>query len=162
MLKTTTVGKEIRADFTDSFSRVWIYLDNWALVNIAKDQLLKQRFLAALRKNGSLLFSFTNAVEIGGPAGDSAAKLKVFLSEIENYWIPAEMNAETVITREEKGMGRTSPISERLLKEVLQRAIAAQEKALVFRADGATLFNLAHAFASEKTATVDGFSGASK
>lgn len=145
MLTTRTVGKEIVADYTEAFSRVWIYLDNWALMTIAETPDMRERFLRALRSRGTLLFSFTNAIEIGGPSGDSAAKLKGLLADIENHWLPVEMNVETVIKREEKGLGRHSPISEQLLAAVLRRAVAAQERALVFRADGATLFSLSNA-----------------
>ena len=50
--------------------RVGVYLDNDSLIELAKGQeSRRQRFIGALRRGGTLLFSFTNAVEVAGPQG---------------------------------------------------------------------------------------------
>ncbi len=137
-------GGSLRADYRAAFSRVRIYLDNWALMSLGEDELLRERFLGALRANGTLLFSYTNAIEIGGPTGPSANSLRQFLGQIANYWLPAEMNMERIIEKEERGAGRAAPICHDLAGLVLRRTAAAQAGPVI-AGNAATLFNLAGA-----------------
>ena len=60
---TTEDGKPIcEAELKD---RVGVYLDNDSLIELANGQeSRRQRFIGALRRGGTLLFSWTNAAEI--------------------------------------------------------------------------------------------------
>ena len=68
--------------------RLAVYLDNWAIVALAKDQgQLRERFLGALGNGCDVLFSVTNAAEIVGPAGASQDAVRDFFTAIGPYWI---------------------------------------------------------------------------
>jgi hypothetical protein len=59
--------------------RLAVYLDNWAIVALAKDRgPLREGFLRALTKGADVLFSVTNASEIVGPAGASQDAVRTF------------------------------------------------------------------------------------
>ncbi len=86
-------------------NRCGVYLDNWAIIELAEgDGSRRDRFLKALEEGGELLFSWTNAAELWGPQGDSAARIREFLSAIGTHWIPLETNPFTVAKRECSGM----------------------------------------------------------
>jgi hypothetical protein len=89
-------------------SGVAVYLDNWAIIELANgDAKRRARFVAALKACGSLLFSFTNSIELGEAEGEPAERIRVFLDEIGAHWIPLELNPWTVAKREVAG--RTEP-----------------------------------------------------
>ena len=45
---------------------VAVYLDNWAIIELANgDPKRRERFVNALKSCGSLMFSFTNSIELG-------------------------------------------------------------------------------------------------
>ena len=78
-------------------SGVAVYLDNWAIIELANgDPKRRERFVAALKSCGSLLFSFTNSIELGEAEGEPAERVRVFLDEIGAHWIPLELNPWTV------------------------------------------------------------------
>lgn len=86
-------------------NRYGVYLDNWAIIELAEGDASRQdRFLRALREGGELLFSWTNAAELWGPQGHSAAQVRAFLSAIGAHWIPLEANPFTVAKRECRGI----------------------------------------------------------
>lgn len=94
-----TCVAEIHAD------RWGIYLDNWAIIALARGDASRQdRFLKALDEGGELLFSWTNATELWGPQGAAAEEVRTFLSAIGAHWIPLEANPFTVAERECNGM----------------------------------------------------------
>jgi hypothetical protein len=84
-----------------------VYLDTWAIINLAKhDPLRRERFVAAVRAGSTdLLFSMANAVELNGPKGDSLVAVKSFLDELGPHWIPIELSPFEVLDREQKGVG---------------------------------------------------------
>jgi len=56
-----------------------VYLDNWALIDLAKGCAhRRKRFVDALQRGGTLFFSWTNAVELAGPQGASAIAVRAF------------------------------------------------------------------------------------
>jgi hypothetical protein len=95
-----------------------VYLDNWAVVALAKDRGdLRDRFLQSLRNGADLLFSETNASEIVGPTGASHDAVRDFLTAIGPYWMPvAGTGIVKVMEREAAGDGRESCIDHSLLQ----------------------------------------------
>lgn len=91
-------------------SGVAVYLDNWAIIELANgDPKRRERFVAALKSCGSLLFSFTNSIELGEAEGEPAERVRVFLDEIGAHWIPLELNPWTVAKREAAGKTEPTP-----------------------------------------------------
>lgn len=95
-----------------------VYLDSWAIYNLAEgDASRRRRFIAALNSGMDLLFSVTNAAELAGPKGASADAARVFLDAIGPRWFPAELSPIDVIQREVTGQcGASACIAERFLK----------------------------------------------
>lgn len=98
--------------------RAGVYLDNWAVVALAKDRSdLRERFLKSLRNGADLLFSETNASELVGPTGASHDAVRDFLKAIGPYWMPvAGTGLVGVMEREAAGDGRESCIDHSLLQ----------------------------------------------
>jgi len=81
-----------------------IYLDNWAFIELAKnDPSRRKRFIDAVRSGADVLFSVTNAAELSGPQGRSAEAVKTFLDEIGPRWFPAKLDPIDVIKLEMQG-----------------------------------------------------------
>ena len=84
-----------------SLDGVGIFLDQFAIKKLAKENPARRiRFLQAMRSGGDLVFSVSNAAEITGPTGDSAAQIKGFLTDLGAHWFPVEMDAKLVSDRE--------------------------------------------------------------
>jgi hypothetical protein len=89
---------------------VAVYLDNWAVIELANvDANRRERFVKALNSCGSLLFSFTNSIELGEAEGEPAERVRTFLDEIGANWIPIELNPWTVMDREIAGQTNPAP-----------------------------------------------------
>lgn len=94
-----------------------IYLDNDSLIDLATGcARRRQRFVEALQRGGTLLFSWINAVEVAGPQGETASAVRAFLDSIGPYWLPLAGNPWTVVEREESGLTAQAPVSERFMK----------------------------------------------
>lgn len=90
--------------FEASVGGIAIYLDNFAIKSLAKDDpSLRKRFVAAVNGGADLLFSCANAAEISGPQGASSLAIREFLDELGGHWYPVEMLLDTVMTREAAG-----------------------------------------------------------
>jgi hypothetical protein len=63
--------------------RVGVYLDNDVVSELARSGDLRTRFVGAIRRRGTLLFSFANAVEVS--VSDAVWS---FLGEIGPEWVP--------------------------------------------------------------------------
>jgi hypothetical protein len=72
--------------------RLGVYLDNWALIQLAKDSAgLRGTFLGCLGDGADLMFSPTNAAEVLGPEhAHTIDALKAFLDDVGPYWFPIE------------------------------------------------------------------------
>ncbi len=80
-----------------------VYLDNWALIELAKkDPARRRRFIAAVNAGAEVVFSVANAAELSGPKGASAEAVKSFLNEIGPHWYPAKLNPTEVVELEIK------------------------------------------------------------
>ena len=81
-----------------------VYLDNWAIMNLAKgDTARRKQFVNAVSLGGDLLFSMANVVELCGPQGNSLEAAKRFLDELGPHWVPVELNPFVVCEREQNG-----------------------------------------------------------
>lgn len=101
-----------------------VYLDNWAIGELAEgDPSRRSRFIDAMR-GMDLLFSVANAAELSGPQGRSAEAARTFLDEIGPRWIPVELSVVDVIQRELNGIDPNSAcISERFLKSYVAELV---------------------------------------
>jgi hypothetical protein len=94
--------------FNAIVSGLAIYLDHWAVIDLAKgDRSRRRRFVDAVCAGGDLLFSSANAAELAGPQGKSREAIKSFLDELGRHWVPVELNPFKVVERELKGVGPT-------------------------------------------------------
>jgi hypothetical protein len=79
--------------FEASVNGIPIYLDNFAIIALAKGDIsLRQRFVSALHNGADLLFSIANGIEISGAQGASALAIKTFLDELGRHWYPVDFN----------------------------------------------------------------------
>jgi len=77
-----------------------IYLDQDSLSDLATTPNRRARFIGTFQKKGTLLFSWTNALDLSGPQGRSAVLIKSFLDELGAHWIPLEINPWRVERKE--------------------------------------------------------------
>ncbi len=99
---TTSTDDQLR--FNIRVSGLAIYLDNFALIRLARENPSRRaRFIAAMRSGAELLFSVTNAAELSGPQGRSQTLLRCFLDEIGPHWFPVELDPLVVVHRELAG-----------------------------------------------------------
>jgi hypothetical protein len=98
-----------------------VYLDNWAMGDLAEgNPSRRRRFIDAMRSGVDLLFSVTNAAELSGPQGRSAEAVRAFLDEIGPHWFPVELDQTEVVKREQTGARPESIcVSESLLRSYM-------------------------------------------
>jgi hypothetical protein len=101
-------GDQCIAELT---GRYGIYLDTFSIIDLAKPSEAHDRFLSALQLRGTLLFSLSNAVEVGGLLGDSATRVTAFLSAVGPNWLPLELNVWKVAERELDDPTHMGPVS---------------------------------------------------
>jgi hypothetical protein len=115
--------------FRVSINGVRIYLDNWAVIDLAeRDASRRKRFIAALCSGkADLLFSATNAAQLTQQRGASFEAVKSFLDEIGPYWVPVELNPLNVVERERQGADpATSYVSPRLFEAFVENGAASR------------------------------------
>jgi hypothetical protein len=105
-----------------------IYLDSWALNDLAEgDSSRRRRFIGILHSGADLLFSASNAAELSGPHGRSVDLVRAFLDEIGPHWYPVELDAFEVIKRELNGQRvPQSYFSERFLRDYVPTQMKSQ------------------------------------
>ncbi len=102
--------------------RYGVYLDNDALIDLSRgDGDRRSRFLRAIGRRGTLLFSFANAIEVAGPKGDSAEAVRDLLDGVGPHWIPLELNPWRVSERERQLGPARAPVSESFMLAYFQR-----------------------------------------
>src|SRR6266446_8800452 len=99
MISFTSSGPRV------SVSGLSVYLDNWAIGDLAEgDPSRRRRFIDALcTGEADLVFSVANAAELTGAQGESRDSVKAFLDEIRLHWFPMELNVKEVLDREARG-----------------------------------------------------------
>src|SRR5271165_1868096 len=106
---TSMGGPPLTFNFT--LSGLAIYLDNFAIIDLAKGDLLRrERFVSSLDKGADLLFSVSNLVELTGPQGKSRTAVRTFLDEIGPHWFPVELDATEVVNPEISARG-SAPVA---------------------------------------------------
>jgi hypothetical protein len=86
-----------------------VYLDNWAVIDLAEgDTSRRRRFIEAICTGGDLLFSVANAAELAEQQGASVNTIKTFLDELGPHWYPVELNAVEVVQRELDGKSQAA------------------------------------------------------
>lgn len=102
MLKVEKIGDDF--NITAIGRSPFVYLDTCALIKLAEDQILQQKFIKALKdKGGTLLISVANIIELGRKEGDSIHKLTALFQSVGEDWFPLEINPLSIIDREEMG-----------------------------------------------------------
>jgi hypothetical protein len=121
--------------------RYGVYLDNDSLIELARrDADRRVRFLSAIARRGTLLFSLANAIEIAGPQGDSAEAVRDLLDGIGPHWIPLELNPWKVAEREQQVGPERAPVSEAFMVAYFQR------RAYDLSPEGSKVLDLSSAF----------------
>jgi len=120
----------------DSVDRINVYLDNDSLTELArKDDGLRERFLTALHRRGTFLFSWTNVLQVS-----SCSRVQSFLDAIGPHWIPLAMNAWEVSRLEKAGRGREASVPDTFLKAYFQA------RASELSPNGSKILDLSDAF----------------
>ena len=111
--------------FNATVNGLAVYLDNWAVIDLAeRDPSRRRRFVEAVRTGGDLLFSVANAAQLSGSQGESANAVRTFLDELGPHWFPVELNPVEVVKREQEGKGRgESCASEEFMKDYFRDRI---------------------------------------
>jgi hypothetical protein len=118
--------------FNASVSGIAIYLDNYALIDLAKhDPIRRQRFLDLIHSGADLLFSVANAIDLAGPQGRSRNLVRQFLNDIGPHWYPVELDVTEVVNREIKGaVPGESCLSKRFMKDYFVDRLRRIEKSV--------------------------------
>ncbi len=120
MMHVIRFGDRVRCEATLT-DRYGVYLDTDTLIELAKGSTERRtRFITALRNRGTLLFSMTNVVEVGGLRGRSASTVAAFLASVGRLWIPLEMNFLKVVDRERAGHHDAAPVWDSFMKAFVE------------------------------------------
>ena len=105
MIKVTSSADGLHLNFRATLRGLAIYLDNWAIYDLAEhDPLRRRRFVAGVCSGvADLLLSVTNVAELAGPQGNSFDAVKKFLNALGPNWFPLELNIFSVLEREQRG-----------------------------------------------------------
>jgi hypothetical protein len=77
-----------------------VYLDQWALVRLSEGSDRRKRFLKVFEDKGTLLFSWTNVLDVAATSGGTEERIKGLLDAIGEHWFPIEMNPFRVMEKE--------------------------------------------------------------
>lgn len=110
-----------------------LYLDNYAIINLAKhDPTRRKRFLDVIHSGADLLFSVSNAVDLAGPQGRSRDLVREFLNDIGPHWYPVELDATEVVKREISGAAPgESCLSKQFMKDYFADRLRRIEKSAI-------------------------------
>jgi hypothetical protein len=115
-----------------SVERPSVYLDHGALRALSSMPKLRTRFIEAVRRRGTLLFSIINLLECAGNSGPSAKELAFLFEEIGPHWDLIDLNWRKVIERERvwDGVGNHPATDLFLLEHYLLQALHAHPEEL--------------------------------
>lgn len=112
-----TITKEGSGFQVDAWvRRPSIYLDTWALSDFSVDSALGERLLGVLKRNGTLLFSWANVLEISRLTGATAENIRGLLTELAEQWFPIEFNPIKVIERENSPVNSSPCLADGFLR----------------------------------------------
>jgi len=115
MIRFTTDDGQVSC-IAELGDRVGVYLDNDVVSELARPGDLRDRFVTALRRRGTLLFSFANAIEVS-----ISNNVRSFLDDLGPEWIPLALSPWDVVRREQAGAGPSAPVSERFVTSFFQQ-----------------------------------------
>jgi len=95
-----SVACDVRAEV------IVVYLDNCAIINLAKDKSgLGERFLAAIEQGGDVLLSVGNLVEIVGPQlPREVEEISGFLRSLGARWMMERLDPVEIVKAEASGL----------------------------------------------------------
>jgi hypothetical protein len=102
MLLGLEMIRATRTSLSPSAAGIAVYLDNWAIYDLAEGSVSRRnRFVSALKTGrADLLFSATNAAELSASKKNGIEKVRGFLDEIGPHWFPVELDTMKVCNRE--------------------------------------------------------------
>ena len=118
MIRFTTDDGQV-SGVAELGDRVGVYLDNDVVSELARPGDLRDRFVLALRRRGTLLFSFANAMEVS-----ISNNVRSFLDDLGPEWIPMALSPWDVVRREQASAGPSAPVSERFVTSFFQERAA--------------------------------------
>ena len=103
-----------------------IYLDSDSLFELAHNAHLNARFGHVFRTRGTLMLSWTNALEIGLRTGKGAHQVKALLNLVGRHWCPLQLNVYRAAEAEiEQGQSSHHPaISRTFIDAFVRNALA--------------------------------------
>jgi hypothetical protein len=105
MVRLTVSADGSSATFNVTVSRLAVYLDSFALFDLAEgDAGRRRRFLDTIHSGVDLLFSISNVAELIGPQEGSIDAVRAFLDDIGPHWVPVELDTVEVVDRERNGV----------------------------------------------------------
>lgn len=143
MIRFTTEDGQVTC-IAELGDRVGVYLDNDVVSELARPGHLRDRFITALRRRGTLLFSFANAIEVS--IGDN---VRSFLDDLGPEWVPLALSPWDVVRREQAGAGPSAPVSERFVTSFFQ------DRAYQLSPEGSRLLDLSPETFFRLSAVVD-------
>lgn len=96
--------------------RIGVYVDNDALCVLAAPGELRVRFIAALRSQGTLLFSWENAIEL-----PTTNNVQSFLDDVGPEWVLLPLNPWAVAQPDRAGAGASTLVSESVATSYCQQ-----------------------------------------
>ena len=83
-----------------------VYLDHWALRRLGENTSERSHFLRTFEKQGTVMFSLMNALEMMLNTGRSYDQLTSFLDDIGPHWLLTEVDPETCQRAEDQGLSQ--------------------------------------------------------
>ena len=81
-----------------------VYFDHCALRCISSDPARRDHLRETFRTRGTLMFSVLNMLEMAQNRGDSYESIRLMLDDLDRYWLPSDLDSETVSQRERQGV----------------------------------------------------------
>ena len=100
MLRFKRVGEHY--EFSIGARPPLIYLDHWAVRKLSKQGEVRDRFIAAFKHRGTLMFSLMNVVEIARDVSpERTAEIRSLLEEVGANWAPMTIDPMRILAAEE-------------------------------------------------------------
>jgi hypothetical protein len=102
-----------------------VYLDHWALRRLGRDAYERSHLLKTFEKQGTLMFSLMNVLELGRNTGASYDQVTSFLDDLGPHWLLTESDSETCSRAETLGIPQPNCFltDKRLVAGLLKRSL---------------------------------------
>ena len=81
-----------------------VYLDHWAFRRLGENTYERSHFLKTFEKQGTVMFSLMNALEMTNNTGRSYDQVTSFLDDLGPHWLLTEVDPETCEQAEARGL----------------------------------------------------------